>query len=73
MPTRDEMGKQLCTAPPLEAAKLLIEKGADPNVGREKRGYTPLDLANQTGHTKIADLLRKHGGKTKKELEAAGN
>jgi hypothetical protein len=23
--------------------------------------------------TEAADLLRKHGGKTKKELEAAGN
>jgi hypothetical protein len=32
-------------------------------------GWQPLDLNN----SEIADLLRKHGGKTKKELEAAGN
>jgi hypothetical protein len=25
------------------------------------------------GRTELAELLRKHGGKTKKELEAAGN
>jgi hypothetical protein len=25
------------------------------------------------GHPEIADLLRKHGGKTGEELEAAGN
>jgi hypothetical protein len=31
---------------------------------------TPLDAANETNHTEIADLLRKHGGKTKKELKA---
>jgi len=32
---------------------------------------TPLDLAKNNHET--ADLLRKHGGKTKKELKAAGN
>jgi ankyrin repeat protein len=47
-------------------------KGADPNIGRTKDGDTPLDLASQRGHTKIADLLRKHGGKTGEELKAEG-
>ena len=51
---------------------MLIEKGADPNIGRVKDGATPLDLANQRGQTKIADLLRKHGGKTGEELKAEG-
>jgi hypothetical protein len=38
------------------------------NVG----GGTPQDwIINQ--HPKTADLHRQHGGKTKKELEAAGN
>ena len=54
----------------LEAAKLLIEKGADLNIGRAKDGGTPLDVASTRGHAKVADLVRKHGGKTKKELEA---
>jgi hypothetical protein len=31
-------------------------------------GKTPLDLANN----EIADLLRKHGGKTGEELKAEG-
>jgi len=33
----------------------------------------PIDLAIQENHTEIADLLRKHGGKTGEELDAAGN
>ena len=32
----------------------------------------PLDWAITSKQTEIADLLRKHGGKTKKELEAEG-
>jgi ankyrin repeat protein len=51
-----------------EVAELLIAEGADVNV-KDELGITPLDWANGK---EIADLLRKHGGKTKKELEAAG-
>jgi ankyrin repeat protein len=36
-------------------------------------GKTPLDLAIHLKRTEIADLLRKHGGKTGEELKAAGN
>ncbi len=50
-----------------EIVELLIAKGADVNAKIEDGG-TPLDYADG----EIADLLRKHGGKTKKELEAAG-
>ena len=59
-----------------EVAELLIAKGADVNakvVSGAKQGLTPLDAANETNHPETADLLRKHGGKTKNELEAAGN
>jgi hypothetical protein len=51
-----------------EIAELLIAEGADVNAVGDL-GRTPLDLA----YAETADLLRKHGGKTKKELEAAGN
>ena len=51
-----------------ENAELLIAAGADVNA-KVNDGRTPLDLAED----EIADLIRKHGGKTKKELEAAGN
>jgi ankyrin repeat protein len=35
-------------------------------------GETPLDRAIQLNQTEIADLLRKHGGKTGEELKAEG-
>jgi ankyrin repeat protein len=54
-----------------EIAELLIAKGADVNA-RDWEGNTPLDRAIQGKQTETADLLRKHGGKTKKELEAEG-
>jgi ankyrin repeat protein len=52
--------------------ELLIGKGLDVNA-KDEDGDTPLDWANGNGNRRTADLLRKHGGKTKKELEAAGN
>ena len=55
-----------------ETAELLIAKGADVNA-KDKDGVTPLDAAIGLKRTETIDLLRKHGGKTKKELEAAGN
>ena len=50
-------------------AELLIAKGADVNA-KDKKDYTPLDGAKNKPET--ADLLRKHGGKTGAELQAAG-
>jgi ankyrin repeat protein len=50
-----------------EIIQLLIANGADVNA-KGDGGVTPLDWAK--GET--ADLLRKHGGKTAKELEAGG-
>ena len=49
----------------LEIAEMLINRAPDMNA-LANNGDTPLDLAN--GET--ADLLRKHGGKTGKELKA---
>ena len=43
--------------------ELLIAKGTDVNA-KTNQGETPLDMAVVVGNNKIADLLRKHGGKT---------
>jgi len=55
--------------------ELLIARGADVNTKIEVgdyKGQTPLDGAIQWNRTETADLLRKHGGKTAKELKAEG-
>jgi ankyrin repeat protein len=56
-----------------EVAELLIAKGADVNA-KMLDGRTPLDWAvffrNKFRTQETIDLLRKHGGKTGKELEA---
>ena len=65
-----------------EIAELLIEKGVDVNP-KDEIGFTPLDVAevgreddspeDKAVKKEIYDLLRKHGGKTGEELDAAGN
>jgi ankyrin repeat protein len=51
----------------IEAVKQHLAAGADVNANN-KFDSTPLDWAITSKQTEIADLLRKHGGKTKKEL-----
>ncbi|HIM69100.1 MAG TPA: ankyrin repeat domain-containing protein [Gammaproteobacteria bacterium] len=49
-----------------EVVELLITKGAEVNV-QSDGGNTPLDWAVDSAHSdeETADLLRKHGGKTR--------
>ena len=51
--------------------ELLIANGADINA-KDDDGATPLDAAIDEDNTELADLLRKHGGKTGEELKAEG-
>jgi len=63
-----------------EIAELLIANVADvnakvalgPNQGFTALELTALDNAIGKGNNEIADLLRKHGGKTAEELKAEG-
>ena len=55
----------------IEAVKQHLAAGTDVNA-KDDDGYTPLDLAIDYEEIETADLLRKHGGKTAKELEAEG-
>jgi ankyrin repeat protein len=52
-----------------EVAELLIAEGADVNA-KAGDGSTPLDWAIKRRRTEIADLLRKHGGKTQDWFKA---
>ena len=52
-----------------EVGELLIAAGADVNA-KDEIGRVPLDWAKYKPET--ADLLRKHGGKTRAELKAEG-
>ena len=57
----------------IEAIKQHLAAGTDvnaKNVSGQHQGYAPLDVAIKYGRTEIADLLRKHGGKTSEELKA---
>jgi len=49
----------------------LLAKGAEVNA-KDKSGATPLGGAIRRKHPEIANLLRKHGGKTGEELKAEG-
>ena len=56
----------------------MIIKTEDGDAGEQMaqksmNNRTPLDMAILFDHTEIADLLRKHAGKTGEELDAAGN
>ena len=53
----------------IEAVKQHLAAGTDVNA-KADNGLTPLDYAED--EPEIADLLRKHGGKTGEELKAEG-
>ena len=55
-----------------EVVELLIANDAKVNGKTDDDGYTPLDLAIKNKREKIVDLLRKHGGKTAKEMKSDG-
>jgi ankyrin repeat protein len=55
----------------IEAVKQHLAAVADVNANN-RFDSTPLDWAITSKQTEIADLIRKHGGKTGEELKAEG-
>ena len=55
----------------IEITKMLIDEGVDLNM-RNNKNLTPLDRVIGWNDNFLADLLRKHGGKTGEELKAEG-
>ena len=55
-----------------EVVELIISRGSDVNV-KDRLGRIPLHTVIRNNRSEIADLLRKHGGKTSEELKAVGN
>ena len=55
----------------LAGVQAELDKGADVDA-KDRIGSTPLDYAVIKKQPEIADLLRKHGGKTGEELKAEG-
>ena len=56
-----------------EGVKEFLAAGSDVNAKSKWSRKTPLDFSIRRKQTEIAELLRKHGGKTAEELKAAGN
>jgi hypothetical protein len=51
-----------------EIVSLLLSANANPNL-KDRKGKTPLDWALWNNHQKIINLLKKHDGKTGKQLD----
>ena len=72
---KDEKGKTTSHYAAMNGRKVIVElliaEGADVNA-KDEEGKTPLDATSVFNKTETADFLRKHGGKTGKELKAEG-
>ena len=62
---------QACANGNMKMASGYLQAKGDPNITNENE-LTLLDIAIENNHGEIADLLRKHGGKTGEELKAEG-
>ena len=62
---------QACANGNMKMVSGYLKAKSDPNITNENE-LTLLDIAVENNHGEIADLLRKHGGKTGEELKAEG-
>ena len=60
-----------CIDGDLEVVKLLLSKGADPNVCLPN-GKTLVSLAKEGGHDDIVNILCKHGANINDDVDASG-
>ena len=62
---------QACANGNMKMVSGYLKAKSDPNITSEDQ-LTLVDIAIKNNHNEIADLLRKHGGKTGEELKAEG-
>ena len=60
---------QACANGNMKMVSGYLKAKSDPNITSEDQ-LTLVDIAIKNNHNEIADLLRKHGGKTSEELKA---
>ena len=63
--------EQACANGNMKMVIGYLKAKSEPNISNENQ-LTILDIAIENNHDEIADILRKHGGKTSEELKAEG-
>ena len=63
--------EQACANGNMKMVIGYLKAKSEPNINNENQ-LTLLDIAIENNHDEIADILRKHGGKTSEELKAEG-
>jgi ankyrin repeat protein len=56
-----------------DAARMLLESGADPSIRTTSEEETPLDCAVSAGHEELAELIRRHSQAQWRDVSGASS